>query len=541
MMSNAIYTWGYGARRPSDLVRYVELYGATVVDVRYSPASRNPSWAGKRVRELVGANRYLHVRALGNTNYNNDGPIVLADAEAGIEQVRPLLERGPVILMCACHDHRGCHRSTVAEALSAALGALVEHLGDEPVPPDAPWRFTPTTTATGRRAAIYVRVSSTQQEEGTSLETQLERCHAYAAERGYVVDEEHIYREVFSGTELWERPQLTRMREAVRAGDVAMVIAYAIDRLSRDPVHLGVIISEADHAGVVTEFVTEPLDTSPEGELIRFVRGYAAKIEHLKILERSKRGKLARIANGLPLPGRKPLYGYAWADERKTRLRLNPTEAEVVRRIFDLAASGVSLRKIAFMLTEEGIPSPCGHPHWARITISHMVRNPAYTGEAYALRADYTRAKGGNHYTGKARPREDWRPLPEGVYPPLVDGETWDEIQRTLATNRQPASRNCQHPEDYLLRGGFARCGNCGSTMVAGKANGLPAYRCGRANRDRRCSKGAAMYASLLDEAVWARVVRVLLRPEIVAVEVARLQEHDPSAADLDAVDSALA
>jgi len=68
-----------------------------------------------------------------------------------------------------------------------------------------------------KRAAIYVRVSSKgQEEEGTSLGTQEAACRKYAAERGYVEAEEHVYREVHTGTELWERPQLATMREAVR-------------------------------------------------------------------------------------------------------------------------------------------------------------------------------------------------------------------------------------------------------------------------------------------------------------------------------------
>ena len=131
------------------------------------------------------------------------------------------------------------------------------------------------TCGTTKTAAIYCRVSTPrQEEEGTSLSTQDSRCRAYADTQGYHVDESHIYHEVKTGTELWERPELSRLREGVRHGHIDAVIAYAIDRLSRDPVHLGVILSEADHCGVAVEFVTEPLDNSPEGQLIRFVRGY---------------------------------------------------------------------------------------------------------------------------------------------------------------------------------------------------------------------------------------------------------------------------
>jgi site-specific DNA recombinase len=159
-----------------------------------------------------------------------------------------------------------------------------------------------------RRAAIYVRVSTVgQEEDGTSLGTQEAACLAHAPACDAAVGDAHIYREVHTGTELWERPQLRRLREAIRRRDIDVIICYAIDRLSRDPVHLGVILSEAEHAGVDVVFVSEPLDNSPEGQLIRFVRGYAAKVEHEKIRERSIRGRMARTAAGKILPGCRPL------------------------------------------------------------------------------------------------------------------------------------------------------------------------------------------------------------------------------------------
>src|SRR5919199_1554104 len=168
------------------------------------------------------------------------------------------------------------------------------------------------------RAAIYVRVSTVGQgEDGTSLGTQEARCLAHAPACNGAVDDTHIFREVHTGTELWERPQLQRLREAIRRREIDVVVCYAIDRLSRDPVHLGVILTEAEHAGVDVVFVTEPLDNSPEGQLIRFVRGYAAKVEHEKIRERSIRGRRTRVENGRPLPGQRPRYGYRWRDESK--------------------------------------------------------------------------------------------------------------------------------------------------------------------------------------------------------------------------------
>jgi len=147
-------------------------------------------------------------------------------------------------------------------------------------------------------AAIYIRVSTVAQEDDYSLGTQEQACRTRAAEDGAGIAEPHVEREVHTGIELWERPALTALREAIRRHDVDVLYVYAIDRLARDPVHLGVILSEADHAGVEVRFVSEPLDDSPEGQLIRFIRGYAAKVEHEKIKDRARRGQRARAASG---------------------------------------------------------------------------------------------------------------------------------------------------------------------------------------------------------------------------------------------------
>jgi site-specific DNA recombinase len=215
-------------------------------------------------------------------------------------------------------------------------------------------------------AAIYPRVSDPNGEakDSAGLATQETACRRYAEERGYAVSEEYIYRESHTGVELWERPKLTALRQALRDRAIDAVIVYAIDRLSRDPVHLGVILTEADHAGVAVEFVTEPLDNSPEGQLIRFVRGYAAKIEHEKIKERTQRGIRARVQRGRPLVGCKPLYGYRWVngpDGKKERLEIDPETAPVVRRIFRDVVNGTPLRSLAVAFHEEGIPPPRGN------------------------------------------------------------------------------------------------------------------------------------------------------------------------------------
>jgi site-specific DNA recombinase len=161
--------------------------------------------------------------------------------------------------------------------------------------------------------------------------------------------------------ELWHRPKLQKLRESIRAREVDVVIAYAIDRLARDPTHLGVLISEAEHNGVEVAFVTEQLDDTREGALIRFVRGYAAGVEHEKIRERTMRGRRSRVLDrGKPLASQRPRYGLAWKDEEKSGWIEDPITGPIARRIWREALEGSTLRSIANGLTRDGIRTPSG-------------------------------------------------------------------------------------------------------------------------------------------------------------------------------------
>src|SRR5262245_43993954 len=128
------------------------------------------------------------------------------------------------------------------------------------------------------RAAIYVRVSSVGQDkkakaraadderEVGSLETQEAACRAYAAERGYTVV--GLYRETFTGYELYERPQLGELREAARRRDFDVLIVYAVDRLSRKQSHQFILLEVFEQAGVAVEFVTERFEDTAVGRFM---------------------------------------------------------------------------------------------------------------------------------------------------------------------------------------------------------------------------------------------------------------------------------
>src|SRR5215204_5573649 len=213
------------------------------------------------------------------------------------------------------------------------------------------------------RAAIYTRVSTTKQgAEGTSLQTQEEKCRAYAAEHGYTVVA--VFSDVYTGEDIFNRAGMSDLRALLRARGTDVVIGHALDRLSRNQTHQGLILSEVALAGARLELVTEKLADTPEGRLLLSVRGFVAEVERLKISERTNRGRRQRAQNGKMMPGPRPLYGYRWRDPERSALEPNPETAPVIQRIFRELAGGKSMRQVTRELTQEGVPTATGRTHW---------------------------------------------------------------------------------------------------------------------------------------------------------------------------------
>lgn len=121
-MTTTVYTIGYSGRRPDEVRRIVKNLNAILFDIRFSPRSWLPQWAGSGVCSLVDGD-YRHLKALGNANYKG-GPVSIVDYEAGRAAIQ-ITER-PVILMCVCGDPAHCHRTVVAEMLRADGFTVVE-------------------------------------------------------------------------------------------------------------------------------------------------------------------------------------------------------------------------------------------------------------------------------------------------------------------------------------------------------------------------------------------------------------------------------
>jgi len=393
------------------------------------------------------------------------------------------------------------------------------------------------------KAAIYCRVSTTmQEEEGSSLATQEERCRAYAAERGWQVVA--VYRETHTGSELWERPQLTALREMVRSGAVDVMLAYALDRLSRKQTHISIVAEDCERAGAQLAFVTEDFEKSAVGTFLRSAKAFAAELEREKIAERTQRGMLARVKGGKLRPGGRPLYGYVWRDETKSAYSVDEKRAAVVRRIYDMIATGTTLRHVAAYLDSSAIPTANGAPHWSHCVIRGMVKHPGYAGVAVGNRVSLRKVSGKWQY--HERPASEHIPLPTGTIPPIVTTEVWEAAQAQLARNTAEATRNNHDPQAFLLRGGFVQCAACGRnvrTMWYPAGPAAPrraAYAVQRRSTNHPDCPACSIEAATLDAAVWGKVRALVMERDIVMREVERMKTDDPTTADRAAVESLL-
>lgn len=372
------------------------------------------------------------------------------------------------------------------------------------------------------RVAVYCRVSTkAQADEGSSLESQERSCKRLAEARGMKVAD--VFREDWPGDTL-DRPQLRQLRDNLRGGRYQAVVCHATDRLARNPIHIAIIAEDCEKVGAELVFVTEPLDNSPEGQLIRYVKGFAAQVEREKIKERTLRGKHARAAKGmLPQGTGKGAYGYRY-DPATGRRRVVESEASVVRQIFGWTIEGASFHAIAQRLNGGGVPSFSGGS-WYPLTVRRLVTNPIYKGETYF--GQTTRiGLGGRRRRLQPRDESEWILIPEAT-PPIIPAQEFKSAQEAMRLVRR---RSFAKPTQYLLRS-HIRCGFCGTRMSGSRLTG--------GNRYYACRMTYAQYAPRpkcparyvradeLERQVWAELCRIIESPEVVLGELRRRMNSD--------------
>src|SRR5258705_4616016 len=209
-------------------------------------------------------------------------------------------------------------------------------------------------------AAIYTRVSSDRQKQDHTIASQTAALMEYAKTNGYVVPPEWVFQdEGYSGASL-QRPGLETLRDLVAQGQMATVLIYSPDRLSRKYAYQVLLTQELSRCGVDIVFLKSPAGGSPEDQLVVQFQGMIAEYERAQIAERSRRGKRHKAQQGVENILSGAPYGYRYVKKTDTSAvyyEVIEAEAQVVRLVFEAyTQQGLSINAIARMLNQQQIP-----------------------------------------------------------------------------------------------------------------------------------------------------------------------------------------
>jgi len=391
-----------------------------------------------------------------------------------------------------------------------------------------------------RMAAIYARVSSQQQREENTIASQTASLIEFAQSHDLEVPKEWVVEdEGYSGATL-ERPGLEHVRDLAAEGQIQVVLAYSPDRLSRKYAYQILLIEEFARHGVETLFVKSPQGDSAEDQLLVQFQGMIAEYERAQILERSRRGKRHRAHSGEVSVLSNAPYGYHYVrktDETPAAFLVDEAEARVVRRVYEMyTVEGFTIAEIARWLNTAGVPTRKAS-RWERSVVWAMLRNPAYGGMAcfgktrVSMRTRVMRPQRRRGVTtpcttaGHERPREEWIEIP---VPSLVTEESFARAQELLYQNKLRSRRRTIAPSVVQ---GLVSCAKCGyalsRTSTQTSARKIHYYKCIGSDSWRKlggpvCDNGQFIRQELLDQIVWAEVIRLLEEPALIQQELDR-------------------
>jgi site-specific DNA recombinase len=399
--------------------------------------------------------------------------------------------------------------------------------------------------------ALYGRVSTSRQENEETIQNQLHAIKEFADKKyvdegGYKIVREYTD-EGWSGDTLI-RPELDNLRLDAKKKLWDTVIIYDPDRLARRYSYQELVIDELKEEGIEVLFVTIKPPENEEDRILYGVRGLFSQYERAKIAERFRQGKL-RKARGGHLMVSESLYGYRYIPNKESsdhqkihgHYEIDPEESKVVIMIFEwVAIERLTMRKIIKRLQDLGIkPRKSKRGVWSSSTLTSMLRNEGYTGQAhwgstYATVPENPRSKEKYRKIKKSsrkfKPREDWFII---EIPPLISKDLFDRARHQIGINFKMHPRNRKN--DYLLAG-MIRC-TCGRSRAGeGPKQGTHLYY--------RCSDRVSSYplprtchrnginARIADKLVWDRLVELSTSQSLIREEVGKWGQKNQETVD---------
>lgn len=384
------------------------------------------------------------------------------------------------------------------------------------------------------RAALYARYSSDAQR-AASIDDQLRICREQAKREGWsIVGSYHDA--AISGASMILRPGIQALLADARAGRFEVVVAEALDRISRDQADVATLFKHLSFAGL-------RIVTLAEGEISELHVGLKGTMNALFLKDlaaKTHRGLRGRVEAGKAGGGL--CYGYdvvkrlgSDGEPIRGERSINEDQARIIRRVFRAFAAGISPRAIAKQLNDEGIPGPDGR-RWSDTTLrghakrgTGFLNNETYVGRLVWNRQRYVKDPATGKRVSRLNPPENWI-ITEVPHLRIIDDALWqaakarqdalaEEHAAAIAGVRASFARRAANPLAGLQRpqsllSGLVTCGVCGGFY---RLRGQDRFACANHGMNGTCDNARSIRRDALEERVLAGLKDRLMAPEAAA------------------------
>ena len=327
-------------------------------------------------------------------------------------------------------------------------------------------------------AGLYLRLSQEDERQGESISIDNQRTilHKYAEEYGFEIHGEYID-DGISGT-TFQRPEVQRLLDDAKTGVINTIIVKDLSRFGRNYIEVGQYIDYVFPAfGIRFIAIQDNVDTANRDSGAMEMMPIMNVFNEWHAANTSKKIRAVKRANALAgkFSGSRAPYGYIKGTDEKRTFQIDEEAAPIVKRIFEMYASGISPYKIAEILNNEGIPSAGRltflrtgekirnneHPYWEETRIRPILKNIEYLG--HLAQQKYASVSYKNHKIIQ-KDQSDWI-IVYNTHEPIISQELWDKVQERLKSRAH--GRKMRTGMTHPLSG-FLYCADCGSKLKMG-------------------------------------------------------------------------
>jgi site-specific DNA recombinase len=303
------------------------------------------------------------------------------------------------------------------------------------------------------KVALYARVSSEKQDTDLSISAQLRALREYANRSGHQVAREFVDEAETGRTTA--RPAFREMVALARRPNkpFEQILVWKYSRFTRSREDSILYKAMLKKAGVTVVSINEPFDDTPTGRLLEAIMESLDEFYSDNLGEEVTRGMRESASRGFYLSSRPP-YGYRKirvkdGNKERTKLEIEPIEANMVVNIFDGIINGQGLVQTVKELNAKGIPGPKGKA-WNKTGLYSILTNEIYTGV---------------FVWGKNSKRGNEPVRAENVCTSIIDKKIFLKVQ-DLMRERAPVKVHPKRVPSPFLLSGIAYCGYCGKALV---------------------------------------------------------------------------